>query len=211
MQYANCSFVPWSTSQLLPSLRSAPIISSLPQPCRHPCTLVRKPEFHGHRTANCVLVERSARKISVGFNQHCHATAVPCSTVRKRQWHNFLDRTGPDLIMAADLTQSAVALFKETFKGEPTFGAAAPGRVNLIGEHTDYCDGYVFPMVGVLCHDPRQNLCCVQYTCNDSTWFPRAIRIACVTLYICLPYQALEHCAIMVGRPVDGAVCRCVD
>ena len=36
--------------------------------------------------------------------------------------------------------------FKETFGGPPTFIAAAPGRVNLIGEHTDYNDGYVFPV-----------------------------------------------------------------
>jgi len=28
---------------------------------------------------------------------------------------------------------------------EPSFVARAPGRVNLIGEHTDYNDGYVFP------------------------------------------------------------------
>lgn len=36
--------------------------------------------------------------------------------------------------------------FEETFGGPPTFIAAAPGRVNLIGEHTDYNDGYVFPV-----------------------------------------------------------------
>ena len=35
--------------------------------------------------------------------------------------------------------------FEETFGGPPTFIASAPGRVNLIGEHTDYNDGYVFP------------------------------------------------------------------
>ena len=29
---------------------------------------------------------------------------------------------------------------------EPALAARAPGRVNLIGEHTDYNDGFVFPM-----------------------------------------------------------------
>lgn len=36
--------------------------------------------------------------------------------------------------------------FGEKFGREPQWIAAAPGRVNLIGEHTDYNDGFVFPM-----------------------------------------------------------------
>ena len=36
--------------------------------------------------------------------------------------------------------------FEETFGRYPTFIVSAPGRVNLIGEHTDYNDGYVFPV-----------------------------------------------------------------
>ena len=36
--------------------------------------------------------------------------------------------------------------FEEIFGGPPAFIASAPGRVNLIGEHTDYNDGYVFPV-----------------------------------------------------------------
>ena len=36
--------------------------------------------------------------------------------------------------------------FEETFGSPPTFIASAPGRVNLIGEHTDYNEGYVFPV-----------------------------------------------------------------
>lgn len=36
--------------------------------------------------------------------------------------------------------------FEEVFGTAPTFIASAPGRVNLIGEHTDYNDGYVFPV-----------------------------------------------------------------
>ena len=40
----------------------------------------------------------------------------------------------------------ATQKFKEIFGSPPTFTASAPGRVNLIGEHTDYNDGYVFPV-----------------------------------------------------------------
>lgn len=36
--------------------------------------------------------------------------------------------------------------FKSIFKVEPACIVRAPGRVNLIGEHTDYNDGFVLPM-----------------------------------------------------------------
>ena len=36
--------------------------------------------------------------------------------------------------------------FERAFGDTPEFIVAAPGRVNLIGEHTDYNDGYVFPV-----------------------------------------------------------------
>ncbi len=39
-----------------------------------------------------------------------------------------------------------VAHFMHTFGRQPAFAARAPGRVNLIGEHTDYNDGFVLPM-----------------------------------------------------------------
>eukprot|EP00188_Purpureofilum_apyrenoidigerum_P005177 Plantae.Rhodophyta-Purpureofilum_apyrenoidigerum.ctg6482.p1 GENE.Plantae.Rhodophyta-Purpureofilum_apyrenoidigerum.ctg6482~~Plantae.Rhodophyta-Purpureofilum_apyrenoidigerum.ctg6482.p1 ORF type:complete len:387 (+),score=73.57 Plantae.Rhodophyta-Purpureofilum_apyrenoidigerum.ctg6482:95-1255(+) len=42
--------------------------------------------------------------------------------------------------------ERAKQLFKSKFGANPEAGGAAPGRVNLIGEHTDYCDGFVFPM-----------------------------------------------------------------
>ncbi|HEU4969946.1 galactokinase [Sphingomonas sp.] len=38
------------------------------------------------------------------------------------------------------------AAFAERFGGEPDLIAQAPGRVNLIGEHTDYNDGFVLPL-----------------------------------------------------------------
>lgn len=37
--------------------------------------------------------------------------------------------------------------FADKFKEDATICACAPGRVNLIGEHTDYNEGFVFPMV----------------------------------------------------------------
>ena len=46
-----------------------------------------------------------------------------------------------------ELVKEANDRFKEEFKSEPTVRVCAPGRVNLIGEHTDYNEGFVFPMV----------------------------------------------------------------
>ncbi|HEX6374040.1 MAG TPA: galactokinase [Longimicrobium sp.] len=41
---------------------------------------------------------------------------------------------------------AVVRAFEERFGGAPALVARAPGRVNLIGEHTDYNDGFVLPM-----------------------------------------------------------------
>nr|XP_039258600.1 galactokinase-like [Styela clava] len=46
-----------------------------------------------------------------------------------------------------ELISKAKSGFQELFPGEnPSIIASAPGRVNLIGEHTDYNDGFVLPM-----------------------------------------------------------------
>jgi galactokinase len=42
-------------------------------------------------------------------------------------------------------TRVVADLFRRTFGGEPAGFWRAPGRVNLIGEHTDYNDGFVLP------------------------------------------------------------------
>src|SRR4030095_14241114 len=36
--------------------------------------------------------------------------------------------------------------FADVFGTQPSVTAEAPGRVNLLGEHTDYNDGYVLPI-----------------------------------------------------------------
>jgi galactokinase len=43
------------------------------------------------------------------------------------------------------LVAQASSLFKEKFGSDPQKAVFAPGRVNLIGEHTDYNDGFVLP------------------------------------------------------------------
>ena len=46
----------------------------------------------------------------------------------------------------AGARERALERFTSCFGGAPTHLAIAPGRVNLIGEHTDYNDGFVLPM-----------------------------------------------------------------
>lgn len=54
---------------------------------------------------------------------------------------------GNPLSVARNLQDAHIAKkFHETLGSQPAFIASAPGRVNLIGEHTDYNNGYVFPV-----------------------------------------------------------------
>ncbi len=63
------------------------------------------------------------------------------------------------------LVARAAAAMRERFGVEPTHAAAAPGRVNLVGEHTDYNGGLVLPMaidrscvaVGARARDPEMS------------------------------------------------------
>lgn len=44
------------------------------------------------------------------------------------------------------LIEEASAEFRSRYRTDPKIVVCAPGRVNLIGEHTDYNDGFVFPL-----------------------------------------------------------------
>ncbi|XP_042214264.1 galactokinase-like [Homarus americanus] len=46
----------------------------------------------------------------------------------------------------SSLVCEAQLAFKATYGGNADTAVSAPGRVNIIGEHTDYNDGFVFPM-----------------------------------------------------------------
>lgn len=43
------------------------------------------------------------------------------------------------------IKESISAVFKEQYNEDPHVVARAPGRINIIGEHTDYNDGFVLP------------------------------------------------------------------
>ena len=47
---------------------------------------------------------------------------------------------------AVGSVQTVRDAFRDAFGGEPAGVWSAPGRVNLIGEHTDYNDGFVLPL-----------------------------------------------------------------
>lgn len=44
-----------------------------------------------------------------------------------------------------ELARRAARLFRDTFQTDPATVVLAPGRINVIGEHTDYNDGFVLP------------------------------------------------------------------
>jgi galactokinase len=82
-----------------------------------------------------------------------------------------------------------VSAFTDAFGHPPTHAAVAPGRVNLIGEHIDYCDGYVLPLAiqrqAIVVGRPR----------NDSTAKLRSTA---------LPGEAvfdIDHAPIPLGEP----------
>src|SRR5450631_3899695 len=73
---------------------------------------------------------------------------VNCVRQSKRK---RLNRSSMDTTKLLPPVKEALAQFAHVFQGETAYigplGAAwAPGRVNLIGQHTDYNGGYVLPL-----------------------------------------------------------------
>ncbi|CAF1368246.1 unnamed protein product [Rotaria magnacalcarata] len=76
----------------------------------------------------------------------------------------------------AELKANLLDSYRKEFPNdEPTLCSFAPGRVNLIGEHVDYNDGFVFPMaiplgtviIGKALDDSANNKCYIRTLSND--------------------------------------------
>lgn len=85
----------------------------------------------------------------------------------------------------SELVEMCKAAFVKEFGLQPSVGAKAPGRVNIIGEHTDYNDGFVFPMVSQLTYAILKFLgFCLLY-CLDQEGKMVRIRRCCALVLDC--------------------------
>jgi galactokinase len=73
-----------------------------------------------------------------------------------------------------NLITTVTETFKQKFSTDPTTIVRAPGRVNLIGEHTDYNDGFVLPMAidrtMYIALRPRKDKLVKVYSIDFDTW-----------------------------------------
>ncbi|CAL8262476.1 unnamed protein product [Arctogadus glacialis] len=78
-----------------------------------------------------------------------------------------------------DVVTEARRLYEQSFGSSPEVVVCAPGRVNLIGEHTDYNDGFVLPMalalVTVVVGSPDPSQAVTVVTANKDVEEPRRV------------------------------------
>ena len=60
------------------------------------------------------------------------------------------------------LIQNTIAIFNKHFGTAPEKVVLSPGRINIIGEHIDYNDGYVLPAAidKIICFNLEKNNSC---------------------------------------------------
>lgn len=99
--------------------------------------------------------------------------------------------------------EDAIKTFRETFDAQPDVAACAPGRVNLIGEHIDYNDGFVLPMVRsssscIYIRDVQFSMCFLFHSCHSMSWFDG------VTLRFFSPRIYFACCLVDVLQKLDA-------
>lgn len=68
------------------------------------------------------------------------------STRRIKHDRRVEDKIISEPVMEGDIKKDLIKLYREEFGKAPDIVTSAPGRINLIGEHTDYNQGYVLPI-----------------------------------------------------------------
>jgi len=56
------------------------------------------------------------------------------------------DRVNVEPVVEGDIKKDLIKVYREEFGKLPDIVTSAPGRINLIGEHTDYNGGFVLPV-----------------------------------------------------------------
>ncbi|CAH1990935.1 unnamed protein product [Acanthoscelides obtectus] len=74
--------------------------------------------------------------VATSFFQHAYIGPAP----------RLYQKMAEQIVPINAVIHQAQQIFQQQFGEEPEITAFAPGRVNLIGEHTDYNDGFVMPM-----------------------------------------------------------------
>src|SRR5689334_8571987 len=64
----------------------------------------------------------------------------------RRKVANYSEWGDMTEVLLDGLVKRAADRFKQRYGRAPEWIVAAPGRVNIIGEHIDYNDGFVLPM-----------------------------------------------------------------
>ncbi|GFU00161.1 galactokinase [Nephila pilipes] len=102
----------------------------------------------------------------------------------------------PDIEETVKCTSS---LFCKYFQSNPSICSYAPGRVNLIGEHTDYNDGFVLPMalpmVTVIVGEKNNSQKCCIITSCPSADDPKEIKFS-------LPVPGIESTILKPEKPM---------
>ncbi len=88
--------------------------------------------------------------------------------------------TSEKIVTLVDLQSTLSDSYRKEYSNdEPNICVFAPGRVNLIGEHVDYNDGFVFPMaipvgtmiVGKALNDASNNKCHIRTLSSKENFF----------------------------------------
>lgn len=116
----------------------------------HAIRLKRPARQRGDTVERTLVRVRAAEgegEVSLGVRESCSCHACLFS------YHDSAARHCPSIMSSPQFpdVQQLVAIARQKYESlwcrAPVAGAYGPGRVNLIGDHTDYNDGLVFPMV----------------------------------------------------------------